>query len=47
VGKIEASVGKYYPQLRTNPIDLVDRYLATHFVLFLLLNSLASQYPAF
>jgi hypothetical protein len=28
-------------------IDLVDRYLASLFVLFLLLNLLPSQYPAF
>jgi hypothetical protein len=38
VGKVEASVVKYYSQLRTIAIDLMDRYLATPSILFLLLN---------
>ena len=43
--KVLASVGKYYPSWEEIAIDLVDRYLATHSVLFLLLNFLPSQYP--
>jgi hypothetical protein len=38
VGKVEASMGKHYHQLRTNSYRSVDRYLAAHSVLFFLLN---------
>ena len=47
MGKVEASVGKYCPQLRINSYRSCGQYLASHSVLFLLLNFLPSQYPAF